>query len=158
MDVPLAYFLTWTIYGTHLQGDADGWRHRSDGPSRPQPRLSAWHAKRLKRPVLLLSDADRAAVKSMIEKHAAFRNWQLWTTNPRSTHVHVVVSAPFHTGQIVRDQLKANCTGELRKLDNRFVDRPVWTRGGDVEFIDSEQDLETVIAYVNEAQDLKHLQ
>ena len=30
-DEPLAYFITWTVYGTWLQGDVRGWRrHRVD--------------------------------------------------------------------------------------------------------------------------------
>ena len=54
-----------------------------------------------------------------------------------------------------RDQLKANCTRVLRETDNVFVDRPAWTVGGDVEFLDSEDDLESAVLYAGEAQDRK---
>jgi hypothetical protein len=32
-DDPIAYFITWTVYGTHLQGDERGWRRRRKGIS-----------------------------------------------------------------------------------------------------------------------------
>ena len=57
------------------------------------------------------------------------------------------------TGSKVRDQLKANCTRVLRESWPRFVDRPVWTTGGDWQCINTEDDLEQVVMYVSEAQD-----
>ncbi|MEZ6123881.1 MAG: hypothetical protein R3C49_11970 [Planctomycetaceae bacterium] len=30
---PLAYFITWTVYGSLLQGDDRGWRKRGKGNS-----------------------------------------------------------------------------------------------------------------------------
>jgi hypothetical protein len=46
----------------------------------------------------------------------------------------------------------------LRELSAGWKDRPVWTVGGDWECINTEDDLETVIAYVLEAQDRKSLE
>ena len=47
MSDPLAYFITWTVYGSRLQGDARGWR--KNGVHRlPEPYLEAWHKQRLK--------------------------------------------------------------------------------------------------------------
>ena len=56
-----------------------------------------------------------------------------------------------------RDQLKANCTRVLRERWPQFVDRPVWTTGGDWQCINSEDELEQVIVYVSEAQDRMQL-
>jgi len=58
-------------------------------------------------------------------------------------------------GRTVRDQLKANCTRGLRERDPIFIDRPVWTVGGDWQCINTAEDLEQAIAYAGEAQDRK---
>ena len=45
---PIAFFLTWTIYGTFLQGDERGWHRRRQGLQLPQLRLAEWRRERLK--------------------------------------------------------------------------------------------------------------
>lgn len=150
---PLGYFITWTVYGTFLQGDARWWRKKRQGLTPPQPRLEQWHRDRLKHDVILLADEHRKIVKSEIEYHCKNRRWRLWFANPRTNHVHVVVTAPGYAGKKVRDQLKANCTGGLRQNDKRFVGRPVWTTKGDVQSLYTEADLDLAIQYAGEAQD-----
>ena len=103
--------------------------------------------------IILLTDEHRNVVESEIEYHCKNRGWKLWNANPRTNHVHVVVTAPGYLGSKVRDQLKANCTGGLRQHDKRFVDRPVWTTKGDVEHLETENDLEQASVYAGEAQD-----
>ena len=152
-DDPIAFFITWTVYGTHLQGDPRGWRRRRKGEQTPQPRLAEWRRERLNHEVLLLSPEHRATIEDECRRHCEHRGWRLWEVNARSNHVHAVVSAPECSGKTVRDQLKANCTRGLREKWTVFRDRPVWTVGGDWECINSEDDLEEVCLYVREAQD-----
>ena len=52
----------------------------------------------------------------------------------------------------IRDELKANATRVLRRCANPITNEKVWTRGGDIQFIESD-DLEQVVIYVSEAQD-----
>jgi len=54
MDSPLALFMTWTVYGTHLQGDERGWWRPNQGHQPAQPLLADWHRDRLAYPILLL--------------------------------------------------------------------------------------------------------
>ena len=150
---PLAYFITWTVYGTFLQGDSRWWRSKKKGTRPPQPRLEEWHRDRLRHDVILLSEQHRETVKSEIEDHCEFREWHLWIANPRTNHVHVVVTAQGYAGDVVRDQLKANCTRSLRQQDQRFVDRPVWTVRGDWQCVNTDEDLEQAIQYAGAAQD-----
>ena len=157
-DVPIAYYITWTLYGTHLQGAETGWRKYGKGFQAPQPFLEAWHAKRLKYPIMLLDQRGREIVNDIIARHCVIRSWHLWIANARSNHVHVVVSAPSHRGNIVRDQLKANGTKALRDSIPKFLNRPVWTEGGDWQCVDTESDLDEVIRYASEAQDLKWIE
>ena len=67
------------------------------------------------------------------------------------------VTAIGYKGSRVRDQFKANCTRVLREQWQEFDVRPVWTTGGDWQCINNQEELEQVIAYVSEAQDLMHL-
>ena len=152
-DEPLAYFITWTVYGTHLQGDARGWRRRRHGDQPPQPRLAEWRRERLKHEVLLLSPEQRAVVEGECQRHCDIRGWHLWAVNARATHVHAVVTAAGYSGTKVRDQLKANGTRGLREKWTQFCDRPVWTVGGDWVCINTENDLEGICLYVRDAQD-----
>ena len=156
-DEPIAYFITWTVYGTFLQGDERGWKKRCKGHQPPQPMLAQWYRDRLKHEIVLLDDAQRVAVEREIERLAGFRNWQLWARNARTNHVHVVVTASGYSGKKVRDQFKANCTRVLRESWKQFIDRPVWTVGGDWQCINDEDELEQVVLYVGEAQDRKYL-
>ena len=132
-DEPVGFFITWTVYGTFLQGDARLWRKANAGERPPQPLLEQWHRDRLKYDVILLNEDHRNVVESEVEFHCQKREWKLWAANPRTNHVHVVLKAPGYTGEKVRDQLKANCTRGIREVDKRFVDRPVWTTKGDVQ-------------------------
>lgn len=157
-ETPLAYFITWTIYGVHLQGAVTGWRKRREGEQPPQPLLEAWHADRLNHSIELLNSTVRVAAETACRKHSEHRNWKLWAVNARTTHVHAVVSAREHKGTVVRDQLKANCTRQIRELNKLFIDRPVWAVGGDVEFVWTEDELSSVIDYTLIAQDRKGLE
>ncbi len=157
-DDPLAYFITWTVYGTFLQGDSRWWRQRERGSQLPQPLLDQWHRNRLNHDVVLLDSEQREMVETAISRHVVHRNWRLWVANARSNHVHVVVTAPKYKGNKVRDQLKANCTRELRQQNDVFVGRPLWTVGGDWISLYCEEKLENAVVYVGESQDRKDLE
>jgi len=152
-DEPLAFFITWSVYGSHLQGDERGWRRRRHGEQLPQSRLAQWRRERLKHEVMLLSPAQRAVVQRESERHGEHRGWHLWAVNARSTHVHIVVTAAGYSGKTVRDQFKANTTRGLREQWPQFCNRPVWTVGGDWTCINTEDDLEQIVLYVRDAQD-----
>ena len=153
-DEPLAFFITWTVYGTQLQGDELGWRKIGEGDRLPAPLLADWHRERLNHEIKLLDEQTRSIVEHEIRRCCQLREWKLWAVNARTTHVHVVVTAGGYDGAKVRDYLKANCTRVLREhFPNDFCDRMVWTRGGDWKCINKEDDLEAVIQYVTEAQD-----
>ena len=154
-DEPIAYFITWTSYGTWLPGDERGWW-----------RQGKWHqanelfremaASEMKESPFILSREDRDIVEQTIAKHCEIRGWNLHTARARTNHVHVVVTAPGYKPETVRDQFKAWCTRKLKPTHpgrERF-----WTEGGSRRWINHENDLEAAIVYVNEAQDRKGLE
>ena len=93
MDQPLAYFITWTTYGTWLHGDERGSFARGKGyePASERRRLAA-EALMTDDPVRLTPD-QRAAVEAAIIDHCTSQGWDLHACNVRTNHVHVVVSA-----------------------------------------------------------------
>jgi REP element-mobilizing transposase RayT len=154
-DPPIAYFITWTVYGTHLQGASTGWRKYGLGEKPPQPLLESWQKRRLNHSIQTLDKDCRECVQSIVRQHCEVRSWHLWIVNARTNHVHVVVTANSHRGNIVRNQLKANSTNALREHSPIFRNRPVWTVGGDWRCINTEAELHRVVEYVRDAQDRK---
>ena len=151
MNDTIAFFITWTTYGTWLPGDMRGWRKRKGGHQLPKPLLADWSRKQMKGEAVLLELDDRHTVEEACSNHCRIRNWHLYAVNARTNHVHVVVAASMKP-QKVRDQLKANCTAALRtQLQPLCVER-TWTKGGDCEILDTDEDLDAAILYVTDAQ------
>jgi REP element-mobilizing transposase RayT len=151
-DYPYALFITWTTYGSWLPGDNRGWRDAKRGEQQAQPLLETWVRSRLKEQPVLLSTEQRESVARVIQQHAEIRGWKLVAATVRTNHVHVVVSAAALPTQ-VRDQLKANATRVLRTTTPPITNEKIWAKGGDIEFIDTDEELERVVRYVTEAQD-----
>ena len=149
---PITLFITWTTYGTWLPGDSRGWRKWKAGQQQPQPLLENWCRDRMKEKPVTLTDTQREAVDKTIREHASIRGWELHACSVRSNHVHVAVTAAAPPKR-VRDQFKANGTRVLREPPNPITNEKIWTKGGDIEFIDTDDDLEQVVIYITEAQD-----
>lgn len=152
-DEPIAYFITWTSYGTWLPGDERGWC-RKGGDMQPANELFREMALAdMKETPFILNLDDRDIVQQTVGKHCEIRDWILHTVRARTNHVHVVVTAAGYKPETVRDQFKAWCT---RKLKPTYPARKrFWTEGGSRRWINHEDDLEAAIIYVNEAQDRK---
>ena len=150
----ISYFITWTTYGTWLPGDARGWRARRKGGQLPRPLLERWCREQMTGDTVLLSPDDRTTVEDACREHCKFRGWHLLAINARTNHVHAVVSADVAPAK-VRDQLKANCTRRLRTQTKPLDCERTWTRGGDMEILDKEEDVEAAVLYVVEAQERK---
>ena len=99
-----------------------------------------------------LDDLQRQKVAAVCGQHCSIRGWGLLAVNVRTNHVHVVVTADQPPGT-VRDQLKANATRVLRSEPHAISSDAIWTRGGDCEIVNGDENLERVVIYVNDAQD-----
>ncbi|MGI9455718.1 MAG: transposase [Aeoliella sp.] len=151
-DEPIAYFITWTSYGTWLTGDERGWRRRGEGGVQsPNELLVEMATSAMKETAFTLSANDRETVEKTIARHCEVRGWTLFAVNARSNHVHIVATAPGYDPKTVRDQLKAWCTRHLKKFHT--VRARFWTEGGSCRWINQEVDLEAAITYVKDAQD-----
>ena len=95
MPRPIAFFITWTTYGTWLQGDDRG---SILGRGGKQPRMIAprrglaqANHKGLKHEPVLFSESQRRIVEDTIRSHCEFKSWRLYAVAVRTNHVHVVV-------------------------------------------------------------------
>ena len=152
MNDALHLLITWTTYGTWLPGDFRGWRLRVGGHQLPQPLLERWCRDQMKGEAVLLNSEARSKVENACREHCQIRGWVLHAVNARSNHVHVVVSADQPPAK-VRDQLKANCTRRLRTQTVPLHVPQTWSRGGDCELLDDEDEIELAVLYVTETQD-----
>src|SRR5262249_40105199 len=99
--------------------------------------------------------AQRQVVEQTIADHCAIRQWHLHAANCRSNHVHVVVTAPGRPIELPREQLKACCTRRLKEREEArtsVLREHWWTERGWDEYIDDEEALANVVAYVRDGQ------
>ena len=158
MDDPLAFFLTWTTYGSWLPGDDRGWVQKS-GQRKPPSTIRTEHSRQaLVESVFKLTWPERQLIENTIKEHCHFKGWYLHAVNCRTQHVHVVVTAPNRHPNDVLIQLKAWCT---RRLKERQIGLNIarsqlrenwWTQGGSKQRIYTNKSLEAVIEYVLEGQ------
>jgi REP element-mobilizing transposase RayT len=147
---PLAFFLTWTAYGSWLPGDARGWVDDRGAIREPNERLARSARRLLQNPVVVLDGSCRRLVEQVIREHCGFRNWTVHAVNCRTTHVHVVVSAEQSPEAVLRS-LKGRCSRKLSEA--KGVTERWWTKGGSVRRLFDTRALETVVVYVVECQD-----
>jgi hypothetical protein len=144
---PLAYFITWTCYGTWLPGDDRSWTKWHKGDKLSQPLLADWCREQMKESPVLLDHGQREVVETTIAQHCRIRYWHLHAVSCRSNHCHVVVTAESYKGETVRDQLKAWCTRKLKKRLRTSLSAGVavrehwWTGKGSVRLIFDEASL-----------------
>ncbi len=131
---PIAYFLTWTTYGTRLAGDHRGSvdkEHAIHGSPFLPPNFRYENLRRhqLSEEPLLLDAPMRGTVHRAIENHAKVRGWHLHAQNVRTNHVHIVVSAAMTPGRMLA-QFKAYATRALREQNLIGERKHVWTEDG----------------------------
>ena len=154
MSEPLAYFLTWTTYGTWPPGDERGWVKKREGFQSPDFKVAHEARRKLDEPPFTLKEADRALVEKTIRQHCNIRKWSLQAIACRTNHVHAVVSATA-APQVVMTQLRAWTTRRLKELhsaDPVRLRKNYWTEGGSKRFLNDEASLEAAVIYVAECQ------
>jgi len=155
-DEPLAYFLTWTTYGTWLPGDDRGWVAKPGEFQRPDPAVEQAARSRMTEPPLVLNARQRGIVELTIADHCRIRGWGLLAVSCRTNHLHVVVAAAGRHPEDVMDQLKAWCSRKLKE-QGASLHGPVrsnwWTQRGSKRWLNDEPSVRIAVEYVQEAQD-----
>jgi REP element-mobilizing transposase RayT len=159
MGAVLAYFITWTTYGTWLPGDKRGWIKKGHaGVKLPNWRIEDESRERMAGQPVILTIAQRTVVTRTIGAHCELRQWKLHAADARTNHVHIVVSAKKSPGEVM-NQLKAWCSQKLsdgagltETIAVKAGRRRWFTEGGDKELIYDEEHLRNAIRYVSERQ------
>jgi REP element-mobilizing transposase RayT len=160
-DNPIAFFLTWSTYGTWLPGDARGWIEYRRGFQLPDPILELECAARMTEDACRLAPHQRERVHKQVAETCEHKRWLLHAVNCRTNHVHIVLSSTAHP-KIIREQLKAWCT---RRLNEQQADSGIpeqerrskwWAERGSIRWIFREADLAAAIEYVLNQQDNPH--
>ena len=147
-EYPLAYFITFTTYGTWLHGDERGSISQSTkGTHRLQAcsKLHQYEKRNLKYPVVTFNKQQRSIVLETIKKHCKLKEWKLYAVHVQSNHIHVIVAAKEKPEKIMSD-LKAWATRTLREKGHEI--QKVWTRHGSTIYIFSGEKLNEKIKYV----------
>jgi hypothetical protein len=152
MPPVLAYFLTWTTYGTWLPGDPRGWVKYGEGgagvPYRQGEPLRHRAAARLMvKGAVRFGDPERQVVSGNIAATCRAKGWTLLALSVRSNHVHIVLAAPNETPERVMTCLKAWAS---RALNDGGARQHWWTRHGSTRYISTPASLKRAIEYVND--------
>jgi REP element-mobilizing transposase RayT len=156
MAETVAYFITFTTYGTWLHGREPGSVDREHNiPGTPllpaDPRLEAARRQALRQAPYLLAEPRRGVVLDTIREVATHRGWRLWAVHVRTNHVHVIVTASDTPEKVMAD-LKAWSSRRLRERFAESADRDRWTQHGSTRYLNSEESLVTKIVYVLDEQ------
>jgi hypothetical protein len=151
---PLAYFLSFTTYGTWLhgsskgQGSVDRDHNRFDTPFVAPDTLRELECRsEMIQPPFVMGAPERDIVCQSIVTLAQERGWCLHAVHVRTNHVHVVLSADRDPGRILSD-FKARASRDLTRAGFDTADRRRWTRHGSTRHLYREQNVIDAIHYV----------
>jgi REP element-mobilizing transposase RayT len=154
--LPYAYFITFTTYGTWLQGDMQGWvdgDHNEFGTERLKhdPLFNAIQRNALKREPLVLTLEMIKAVRSSVLEVCEHPQWRMIRGNVRTNHLHLLVCAAAKAEKVLGD-FKRYATRRLRAGKLTEVDRPVWTDGGSTIYVWTKESAERIERYIGRGQ------
>ena len=152
MQIPLAYLITFTCYGTRLRGDEHGSVDRDHNvPGTdflpPDPSRVWAQQERMNQEACILDREQRELVLDSIRNVCAQRAWGLWAVHVRSTHTHLVVAAPVAPERILND-VKAYASRALNRANRRGADRRRWARHGSTRYLWKPENVRAAIQYV----------
>lgn len=137
--------LTWTTYGSWLQGDERGWV-KNGRVLQPDIRLYLTNKQKLKSEPVKLKESQRRLVKEIIVAESKKINHRIYTLAVCSNHVHIVAEPCSESIPRIVKRYKRVGTYTLQK--NGFNGK-VWTKGYDKRYCFDVEDLENVINYVS---------
>jgi REP element-mobilizing transposase RayT len=140
----IGYMLTWTCYGTWLQGDERGWskdgRHLKGNAALREANLE-----QMSEQVSRLGAEDKDAVRESLTSKAAELGQEVVALSVFSNHVHILLRCIDRPVARVAQMYKRAGTTALRKIG---VAGKVWGRGYSVRYCFNEKGLTHLAAYV----------
>jgi REP element-mobilizing transposase RayT len=145
---PLAYFITFTAYGTWLHGDSRQSvlvENHTTKLLEPQESFVKHEQQKLKYPAVIFDDKMRCIILQAIMEQCLYKQWHLYAAHVRSNHVHVVVNSDEPIDKVMV-ALKAWGTRKLRRSGYNLP--KVWTHHGSTKYIFTRAKLIEKIQYV----------
>lgn len=140
----LGYMLTWTTYGSWLQGDRRGWV--KDGKIfQPDTGLEHSNQQNMKTSKMILSKEQKEITYEAICNESIALNQKIFAHKVCSNHVHIVAETiDLAIGRVVSHYKNAV---RLTLQDNGF-DGKLWTKGFDKRYCINDEELNARIQYV----------
>jgi len=142
--VMLGYMLTWTTYGTWLQGDKRGYV-KNGRVLQQNKALQTANMAALKTQPIRLTLRERDIVREAVLQEAQRLQQKIYSIAVCSDHVHLVANRIDQPPGKVAGRYKKAATTALRE---NGLAGPVWTKGYDKRFCFDEKALQSRIAYV----------
>ncbi len=154
----LAYFITFTTYGTWLHGSGKGFgsvdkEHNAFGTPfvDPDEQREQWAREAMTQPAYVMSAPERDIVCKAFVELCQERGWHLWAAHIRSNHVHVVLSGDGDPDRMMSD-LKGRASRNLNRSGFDSAERKRWTRHGSTKHLFRNEDVEARIRYTLDEQ------
>lgn len=138
--------VTFTTYGTWLQGDERGWVKKGtiyEGNAE----LHNVNESHVNGKVVRLKKREKEIVEESICRKAEVRGEKILAISVWSNHVHIVQG---YSGRPVEETVRIYKNAASAALRRAGFEGKVWTRGYDKRFCFDEKELKARIKYVNE--------
>jgi len=144
----IGYMVTWTTYGTWLQGDERG--YVSEGKIRPgDENIKEICQKLQKQPAVILNKEEKKTVRQSILKESEKIKQTIKALAVCTNHVHLVAEPCRESIEEIVSRYKNAAMFTLCKFGRNGR---VWTRGFDKRFCFTEEQLAARINYVQNHQ------
>ncbi len=145
MAKTLGYMITWTTYGSWLQGDKRGFV--KEGRIYPANKtLADSNIEKLSKNPVKLSKVHRQQVANAIFEKAKQLNQKICALWVSSSHIHIVAE---YTPNPISDVVKHYKNAAQVALRRTGLTGRVWTKGFDKRYCFDEKSLQNRINYVN---------
>ena len=145
MAKTIAYMVTWTTYGTWLQGDKR--KYVKDGQIlRENKALADICNKLLTKEPVRFDKEQRRIVEDAIRQKAVQFGQQIYALAVRSKHVHLLVEYIPKPIELVVQHYKTCAFMALRKIG---ITGQIWTKGFNKRYCFDETTLQKKIEYIN---------
>lgn len=140
----IGYMITWTTYGSWLQGDK---RYVKNGTILPaNDKLKSANQKQQKFQTVKLDSSQKHIVRETILQEAQKINQKILAIAVCSNHVHIVAKVSSESIEQIVHRYKRLSTFVLRKTG---LNGKVWSTGFDKRFCFTDKDIKQKIKYVN---------
>jgi REP element-mobilizing transposase RayT len=142
--VLIGYLLTWTSYGSWLQGNRRGWVQDGQVYS-DSVCIEGVNAEKLKSKPVVLTELQQSIVYDSIIDHAVERSQQIFALAVAGNHVHLLIEECDEKAGRLAARYK---NVAVRELADDFKGRKIWTKGFDKRFCNDPDDLHKMVEYV----------